>query len=106
MKSRYENFVDDCKSRLEDDIGAYRKSMSENGQFTFAKQVKELIRFAHNVKPSTMVYLFGEDLGKHYWDKLVNTYNRNVLSWVAYLDENAQFYFLYEINNNLNIQYY
>lgn len=106
MKSRYENFVADCKARLEDDIDAYRKSMTDNGQFAFSKNIKELIRFARNVKPSTMVYLYGEQLGMHYWDKLVNTYNRNVLNWIAYLDEESRWFFLNEINTNPNIQYY
>lgn len=105
-KTRYEAFVADCKVRLEDDVEVYRDSMRDNGQFAFAENVKELIRFARNAKPSTMVYLYGEQLGMHYWDKLVNTYNRNVLQWIAYLDEESQFYFLHEINRNSNIQYY
>ena len=104
--SRYQEFVAKCQKEVEEDYTAYHDRMRDNGQHTGMKQVKSLIKFTNNVKPSMLIYLFGEDLGKHYCDKLFTLHKGNVLHWISYLDENARFYLIHEINNNPEIYYY
>lgn len=102
-KTRYEEFTKKYQEELYEDVMGYREKMRNKGIFGFKTDVESLIKFSSNVRPNTFIYLYGEDLGKHYWEKYVGTYNRNLINFISYMDDNAQFFLLHEIKTNANL---
>lgn len=96
QKTRCEIFTENAKQ----DIDKYRKELIGDGSFDFSSQIKELEKLQSNMSQSTLVYLFGDDLGRHLFAKFVNEYSRNLLSFFRGLHSEYRFFILYELKNN------
>ncbi len=65
------------------------KSLSKDKQDELVKiyqNIDKIWEFQCKVNQSLMIYLFGERLGNHYWDKFVREHDRNLLQFLRGLD--------------------
>jgi len=47
---------------------------------------EKLWEFECKVNERLMIYLFGENLGKHYWDKFIRENDRNIMKLMKSMD--------------------
>lgn len=50
------------------------------------QNIDKIWEFQCKVNQKLMIYLFGEQLGGHYWDKFVREHNRNVFEFMKGMD--------------------
>lgn len=94
--TRYEIF----KASAQADIDVYRRDLSKDGTFNYVDQVTQLERLSINMSGKTLVYLFGDLLGAHLWEKFVIECQRNLLHFFRRLTSEYKFYILHELKNN------
>lgn len=94
--TRYEIF----KASAQADIAAYRKDLKADGTFSYVDQVTQLERLSINMSGKTLIYLFGDLLGTHLWEKFVVECQRNLLHFFRQLTSEYKFYILHELKNN------
>jgi hypothetical protein len=95
-KTRAEIFVENAQK----DIKSYRGKLSGDGTFDYSQQVLELQKLSRKMSQSTLIYLFGDNLGKHYFEKFVFQHNRDLLSFLSNIDTQNRFFILHELKNN------
>lgn len=100
--SRYELF----KAEAAQDIDHYRKKVKGDGSFEYVEQVKQLQRLSNKMSGRLMVYLFGEQLGEHLFEKFVNDCKRDFLLFLGKLESETAFFLLYELKNNEQLFYH
>jgi hypothetical protein len=100
--SRYELF----KAEAAQDIDHYRKKVKGDGSFEYVEQVKQLKRLSNRMSAPMMIYLFGEQLGEHLFEKLIIDCRRDFLYFLGTLDSQILFYLLYELKNNEQLFFY
>lgn len=88
------------KASFEADPEAFRAQQREEKIFTFDKAVIRLQKLQNNMSGWDLEDWFGEQLGKHLWDKFVNEHNRNVLSWFNKLTNEYRFFITTKINTD------
>lgn len=95
-QSRFDLFVANAKA----DIDAYRKNLMGDGSFQYLDQVTQLEKLAIGINHKMMVYLFGERMGDHYWQKFAVECSRDLLRFFRQLHHEARFFIIYELKNN------
>jgi len=50
------------------------------------QNIEKIWEFSCKANESLMIYLFGEQLGKHYWEKLSTTHDRNIITFLRGMD--------------------
>ena len=95
-QSRYEAFMEEGY----EDLDGFRSKHVDLGSYEFNDSVKALIDMQNKINRDTMVYLFGEDIGQHYWDKFIYNHGRNVLSFLGSMTAEARFFLMYQIKND------
>ena len=88
------------KASFEADPEAFRAQQREEKIFTFDKAVIRLQKLQNSMSGCDLEDWFGEQLGKHMWDKFVNEHNRNVLSWFNKLTNEYRFFITTKINTD------
>lgn len=88
------------KASFEADPEAFRAQQREEKIFAFDKAVIRLQKLQNNMSGWDLEDWFGEQLGKHLWDKFVNEHNRNVLSWFNKLTNEYRFFITTKINTD------
>lgn len=94
-KTPYNDFVNNAHL----DMDAHHERMRNNGTFEFSDAVKIMEKLSLHMNGYTLVYLFGEQLGSHLWEKFIDN-NRNLLSWLRTLTSEYRFFLLHEVKNN------
>ena len=51
---------------------------------------EKLWEFQCKVNQKLMVYIFGERLGEHYWEKFVRDFDRNVMKFMKSMDSDKK----------------
>lgn len=51
------------------------------------QRVKKLQEFSNKANQKLFVFLFGEHMGQHYWEKFVLTYKRDICAFIGYIDD-------------------
>jgi hypothetical protein len=92
-QTRYEKFVKDAH----DDIDAFKADAHANEVYHFTRAVKGLQKLQHHMSCNTLINMFGDQLGKHLWEKFISQHNRNVLSWLSKLTDEYRFFILHEL---------
>jgi hypothetical protein len=54
------------------------------------QNIDKIFEFQGKVNQKLMIYIFGERLGNHYWDKFVREYSRNMFQFMNYMDSSAK----------------
>lgn len=98
-KSRYELF----KETAEEDIRAHQDRMAGDGTFDYVSQVNQLEKLSINLSGNMMVYLFGDQLGNHLWEKFAIGSHRNLLYFLRGLTSEIRFFILHELKNNKSL---
>lgn len=52
--------------------------------------IDKLWEFQCKANQKLMIYLFGEQLGKHYWDKFTRVHNSNILQFMKGMDSDQK----------------
>ena len=94
--SRYESFLSDAQA----DVASFKERAKEDGTYAFSSDINKIVEFSNRVSGKLMQYLFGDQLGKHLFEKFVCEYDRNFLDFLSYLHSNYKFFLLFEIKNN------
>lgn len=95
-KSRYEIF----KGSAQADIKSYRDNLKGDGTFQYCEQVCQLEKLSMNLSGSILIYLFGEQLGAHLWEKFAGECHQNLLLFLRQLTSEYRFFILHELKNN------
>jgi hypothetical protein len=69
------------------------KSLSEENKknlIDINQSINKILEFQCKVNERLMIYLFGERLGNHYWDKFTREHSRNVLELLSGMDSNTK----------------
>lgn len=67
--------------------------------------MKKINEFANKANENLMVFIFGERMGKHYWEQYTLKFNRNIAHFLNYIDdENAAILFtnIFSHNDSVN----
>jgi len=97
--TRYEEFRDDAMG----DIKAYQDRLMADGTWTYVAQVEQLEKLSINMSGRMLVYMFGDQLGTHLFEKFVIECHRNLLYFLRQLTSEYRFFILYELKNNKNL---
>lgn len=92
---------EDWKIDFERNPEAFRQRQQDERIFIFDKAVIRLQKLQNNMSGWDLEDWFGEQLGKHLWEKFVNEHNRNVLSWFNKLTNEYRFFITTKLNNDL-----
>lgn len=105
--TRFEEFTNSFKEAREfDRVEEWKKPLIDNGTYKFSDDLKKLSQFQNNLSRETMVYMFGEQLGDHLWEKFVHQSGRNLLRLLPTLTDEYRFFILHEFRNNPNVFFY
>lgn len=89
---------DSWKARFEQDPEVFREQQKSEKIFIFNKAVIRLQKLQNSMSGYDLEDWFGEQLGKHLWDKFVTEHNRNVLSWFNKLTNEYRFFITTKLN--------
>ena len=76
----------------------FRANQQAEKIFIFDKAVIRLQKLQNSMSGYDLEDWFGEQLGKHLWDKFVTEHNRNVLSWFNKLTNEYRFFITTKLN--------
>lgn len=93
--TRFQEFLD--KATADE---SFRVDTESDGTYEFMRTVKVLTKFSRNLSQPLLVYMFGEQLGEHLFEKFAVQCRRDVLCFLPTLSDEYKFFILYEIKNN------
>ena len=88
------------KALFEQDPEAFREQQKSEKIFIFDKAVIRLQKLQNSMSGYDLEDWFGEQLGKHLWEKFVTEHNRNVLSWFNKLTNEYRFFITTKLNSD------
>lgn len=91
---------EDWKREFERNPEAFRERQKEERIFLFDKAVIRLQKLQNSMSGWDLEDWFGEQLGKHLWEKFINEHNRNILSWFNKLTNEYRFFMTTKLNND------
>jgi len=94
-KSRFDLFKEEGERRGHNDFST---ELRGNGTYDYRDQVEALIQLEKRLNSTMFVYLFGEQLGRHYTEVFMKS--RNLLFLLGRMDELALFFILHELKTN------
>ena len=89
---------DKWKASFEADPEAFRAQQQSEKIFIFDKAVIRLQKLQNSMSGWDLEDWFGEQLGKHLWEKFIHEHNRNVLSWFNKLTNEYRFFITTKLN--------
>lgn len=101
-QTRYEAFT----ARFKADPTQFRGELKGDGTFEFCTQVKQLEKLSNHINLAMMLYLFGEQPGRHLAEKFAGQCGRNLLFFFSQLTTEYRMFILYELKTNENLFYY
>lgn len=87
------------KSEFHHDQAGFREKQKEEQIFQFDKVVIKLQKLQNHMNCWDLEDLFGEQIGRHLWQKFVKEHNRNILSWFNKLTNEYRFFIITVLNN-------
>jgi len=103
--TRYQDFVGSFElARRNDTIEEWRKE--KKPMYDAAATIKGFQKFQNKASLAMFVYMFGEQLGSHLWEKFVKQCQRNVLNLFTYLTDEYRIFIIHEIQTNPTIWIY
>lgn len=91
---------DSWKARFEQDPEEFREQQKSEKIFIFDKAVIRLQKLQNSMSGWDLEDWFGEQLGKHLWEKFVTEHNRNILSWFNKLTNEYRFFITTKLNTD------
>lgn len=91
---------EDWKREFERNPEAFREQQKEERIFLFDKAVIRLQKLQNSMSGWDLEDWFGEQLGKHLWEKFITEHNRNILNWFNKLTNEYRFFMTTKLNND------
>jgi hypothetical protein len=91
---------DKWKESFDRDPEAFREQQKSEKIFIFDKAVIRLQKLQNHMSGYDLEDWFGEQLGKHLWEKFAIEHNRNVLSWFNKLTNEYRFFITTKLNTD------
>lgn len=105
LPTRYQDFVGSFETAKRDDtVADWRKS--KQPMYDASKVIKDLQRFQTKASGAMFVYMFGEQLGAHLWEKFADQNRRNMLTFLNQLTDEYRIFIVHEIQLNPQIWIY
>lgn len=79
---------------------AFREQQKTDKIFMFDKAVIRLQKLQNNMSYWVLEEWFGEQLGKHLWDKFIEEHDRNLLIWFNKLTNEYRFFITTQLNSD------
>lgn len=106
-QTRYDQFMAAYETARDngtsDDLKA---SWRDHGVYSASELVKQLQKLENKLSGKMLVYLFGEQLGGHLWEKFTVQCGRSLLRFFTLLTDEYRFFIIVELKQNRDLFFY